>query len=351
VNLPYLSADHSPIHGVLRTTFEDFRVDEVPAYDPEGQGTHLFVRFEKTDFTTAEAVKRIARALGCDPKAAGFAGVKDRRAVTTQWASFEAASPEAALALELDGIRIHHAVRHSTKLRTGHLRANRFTLVVREVPEARDDDFRAIASRLAREGMPNYFGEQRFGRDGDNVARAIAWLSGETRAPREHFERKMLASALQSEFFNRVVSQRVASGELSRVRHGDLCRKEETGGLFVAEDVAVEQPRADAGIISPTGPMFGPEMRWPLHEAEASERAVLEASGLSAEVLGRLGKQAPGTRRTVRVFPTDVEIARVEAGLEVAFTLPSGAYATCFMREILKDDADNSAVSGDAPSA
>lgn len=347
--LPYLSTDFAPIPGILRFAFEDFRVDEVPAYDADGRGNHLFVRFEKTDFSTAEAVKRIARALGVDPRSAGFAGVKDRRAVTTQWASFEAASPEAALALELDGIRILHAVRHSSKLRTGHLRANRFSLRIRDLPTDRDTDVRAIAARIAEVGMPNYFGEQRFGRDGDNVERAIAWLSGSARAPREHFERKMLASALQSSLFNEVVKARVSAGELGRIFLGDLCRKEETGGVFTSEDPAADQLRSDHYEISPTGPMFGPDMRWPTHVAAERERAVLAGSGLSPEVLAALGKNAPGTRRVVRVRPGDVDVTRDPLGLVVAFTLPSGAYATSFMREILKNDAFGASPEGDAP--
>lgn len=348
MNLPYLSTDYAPIPGILRTEFEDFQVDEVPSYDADGQGNHLFVQFQKTDFTTAEAVKRIARALNVDPRSAGFAGVKDRRAVTTQWASFEGADAEAALGLELEGLKILHAVRHSTKLRTGHLRANRFTLVIREVPTARDEDIRAIAERVCRIGMPNYFGEQRFGRDGANVERAIAWLSGATRPPRDHFEKKMLASALQSELFNRVVAERVEAGELGRVFLGDLCRKDESGGMFTSEDTEADQIRADTFEISPTGPMFGPEMRWPTHLAAERERRVLEESGLSAEVLAKLGKNAPGTRRAVRVRPGDVTIERVDSGLRLAFTLPSGAYATCFVRELLKLELLEPPVGGDA---
>lgn len=350
MNLPYLCANVDPIPGRIRSEPEEFRVDELPAYAPEGRGTHLFIQFEKRDFTTQEALRRIARALGVDPRSAGFAGTKDRRAVTTQWASFEGARPEAVAGVELEGIRILAHALHPSKLRTGHLHGNRFTLLLRDVPAERDADVSAVLDRLVAHGMPNYFGEQRFGRDGDNVARAVEWLSGRMPAPRDPFERRMLASSLQSELFNRCVADRVSRGELGRVFHGDLCRKEDTGGLFTAEDVVSEQARADAFAISPTGPMFGPEMRWPNHEARAREEELLAQSGLAPDVLARLGKHAPGTRRVVRVRPGAVSVARVEGGLELAFTLPSGAYATCLVREILKNEtATETSQRGDAP--
>jgi len=348
VNLPYLTASTAPIPGRIRVNIEDFVVDEIAAYSPDGTGSHLFVRFEKRDFTTNEAVKRLARVLEVAPRDVGTAGTKDRRAVTTQWASFPGVDPARALAVELEGIRVLEAIPHGSKLRTGHLEGNRFSIRLRDVDATRDDDIRRTIDRLTREGMPNYFGEQRFGRDGKNVERAIAWLAGDARPPRDHFERKMLASALQSEFFNRTVAARVEAGELGRIFHGDLCRKEETGGMFTAEDVAVDQPRADAFEISPTGPMFGPEMRWPTHEAAERERALLESSGLGPELLERLGKHAPGTRRVVRIRPRDLTVERDAEGVVLRFALPSGGYATALLRELMKDSEDPARSGGDA---
>jgi len=349
VNLPYLTATVPPIPARFRVTVDDFRVDEIAAYPPDGQGTHLFVRFEKSDFTTQEAVKRLARALEVSPRDVGTAGTKDRRAVTTQWASFPGVDEARARALELEGIRVLEAVKHGSKLRTGHLFGNRFAIRLRDVPEERDDDVRSSIERLSLVGMPNYFGDQRFGREGKNVERAIEWLSGNARPPRDHFERKMLASSLQSELFNRTVAERVERGELGRVFHGDLCKKEETGGMFTAEDVATDQPRADAFEISPTGPMFGPEMRWPTHEAAERERALLASSGLSAEVLEQLGRNAPGTRRVVRVRPTETSVERDAEGLVLGFVLPSGAYATSMLRELMKEEGGSERSGGDAP--
>ena len=124
--LPY-ATEGPPIPGVLRTEPEDFRVEEIPAYLPAGEGEHLFVHFEKTDLTTGEATKRLARALGANARDAGYAGMKDRRAVTTQWASFHGADAAALEASAPDGIRILEVSRHRNKLRTGHLKGNRFS--------------------------------------------------------------------------------------------------------------------------------------------------------------------------------------------------------------------------------
>lgn len=349
MNLPYLTASIPPISARIRATPEDFRVDEIPAYPPDGSGTHLFVRFEKTDFTTHEAVKRLARALDVPPRDVGTAGTKDRRAVTTQWASFPTATPEAALALELEGIRVLEAIPHGTKLRTGHLAGNRFSIRLRDVAADRVAELRSSFERLAIDGMPNYYGEQRFGRDGKNVENAIAWLTGNARPPRDHFERKMLASSIQSELFNRCVAERVVAGELGRIFHGDLCKKEDTGGMFTSDDVAADQTRSDAFAISPTGPMFGPEMRWPTHEAAERERALLIASGLSTELLERLGKHAPGARRVVRTRPTETTFAIEDGDVVLGFVLPPGGYATSILRELLKDPDEVVRSGGDAP--
>ncbi len=339
MQLPYLTADVPPIPGRIRAELSDFQVDEVPAYAPEGQGTHLFVRVEKTDLTTPEAARRLAAHLGVDASKAGWAGLKDRHAITTQWLSFEGADRERAAGVSLPGLRVLEAVPHPTRLRTGHLHGNRFRIRVRSGPPERMNDVERVVGELASLGVPNYFGEQRFGAAGTNLARARAWIVEGGRPPRQRFEKKLLVSVLQSELFNRRVAARVAAGELGRVFAGDLVRKEDTGGLFVAEDLAEVQARADAFALSPTGPMFGPKMRWPAAEARAQEEALLREAGLDATHLARMGRAGEGTRRPVRVRLDAAELAPTEDGFELAFGLPAGSYATVVLREVLKEDA------------
>lgn len=338
VPLPFVTGSVAPIPGTLRVSPEDFRVEEIPAYEPTGEGPHLFVRFQKRGRTTPDAVRAIAQALDLNPRDCGYAGLKDRHAVTIQWASFPGSSVQAALDLDLEGIEILSAVPHQNKLRTGHLRGNRFVLVVRDVPKERICDAQTVLAHLNEHGVPNYYGEQRFGRGGQNRGQARAWLIDGGRAPRDRFKKKLFVSVLQSELFNAVLAQRIEDGLFSEAVAGDLMRKEDSGGLFVTDDLEDAQIRTAAFAISPTGPMFGPKMRWPEQDARLREEAALEAAGVTQDHIDRLGRLGPGSRRVLRYRP-GATAEEVEDGMVVTMDLPKGAYATVVMREILKQDA------------
>jgi tRNA pseudouridine13 synthase len=339
------------MHAVIRSSPEDFVVEEIPAYAPGGRGEHLFVTFRKRGITTLDAVAMIARGLGADPRGAGFAGMKDRHAVTTQSASFPfpiARDAEGAVAtLSIPGIEILGAARHEHKMKTGHLVGNRFTLVLRDVDEGAAAELCARLAEIGRTGAPNAFGSQRFGRDGDNPERALAWLSGKERGPRDRRQQRLLFSALQSLLFNRVLERRVAAGTWAAVIPGDVAKKHDTGGLF---DVPLEGPeledaraRAGAGAISATGPMYGAKMRWPAGEPAAIEREVLEAATGAGEVprFDAFRQLGEGTRRALRL-PVGEMVAEVVApestdpagqagrrsAVAVRFVLPKGGYAT-----------------------
>jgi len=337
--LPYLVASVDPIPAELRSTPEDFEVEEVPAYPPSGSGDHVFAFIEKRELTTPEAVRRLCESLGVDPSSAGWAGLKDRHAVTRQWISIYGSTTDAVLRTEVEQVRVLQAARHPHKLKTGHLRANRFRIRLRQIDVARIEDVRRVLSKIESQGLPNYYGDQRFGREGDNAERALRWVLGEARAPRRGFQRKLEMSALQSELFNRCVAERLQDGALGRVFPGDVMKKHDTGGLFNAMDVEDSQRRGDAWEISPTGPMFGAKMRWPEAEALAREEALLEQAGLSLAHLEKWHRVAPGTRRFVRVPVSDVHSTVRDDTVELDFTLPAGSYATILLREILKRDA------------
>jgi tRNA pseudouridine13 synthase len=339
--LPHATAKSLRVLGKIRQQPQDFQVREIAAYAPTGEGEHLLVHFEKTATNTQHAVRRIAEALGVDPAQAGWAGLKDRQAVTTQWASFFGASRDKALSLDLPGIRVLDAGHHPHKMRTGHLKGNQFVIRVQCDPAA-VDVARSIAEQLARDGAPNYYGEQRFGRDGDNAERARRWLVEGGRAPRDRFERKLLASSLQSQWFNQWLAARVRRGELQRAIAGDVMRKEDTGGMFVAEDALEAGERMSRWEISPTGPMFGDEMRRPESDARAIEDALWAEVGISDRALRELRKLMPGSRRVARVRPAELRVEPHAEGVELAFALPKGAYATVILRELFKIDAQTS---------
>lgn len=330
--LPYLTRAIPGIAGRIKSEPADFVVDEVPAYAPSGEGEHLFVHFEKRGLDTPSAVRVIARALEVDERSAGWAGLKDKHAVTTQWASFAGGDAERAISLSFDSIRILDAMRHGNKLRTGHLTGNRFRILVRDAEHA-PDRVAAIAAELGRAGAPNYFGEQRLG--ADTLERARAWLVRGERPPRSRFDRKFLPSAFQSFVFNEVCAERVERSELATAVDGDLFRKEDSGGLFTTEDLADANARLAAFAISPTGPMVGPKMRAPLGEVARREAAVFDRLEVAA-ALPRLAKVAPGTRRSLRVAVRDFTFEYEPGGLWCSFALPAGAYATVILREFQK---------------
>jgi tRNA pseudouridine13 synthase len=337
----------SPLpHGRIKESPEDFVVEEIPAYEPSGNGEHVFVRFTKRDRTTLDAVRAIARALGCDPRAAGFAGMKDRRAITTQTLSLQApraatAADVAARALRLaiDGITVHDATPHPHKLKAGHLAGNRFAIVVRGIPEGRARDVTAALERVGREGVPNAFGAQRFGSRGDNAERALAWLRGEESPPRDPRLLRLLWSSLQSTIFNAVLEQRVRDGTWLTALEGDLLKLRSSGGLFGCSDVQTDGPRVASGELSPTGPIVGARMRWPEgRPAELERRMAAQILGDGFD-LARTRSLGEGSRRALRLWVEDLrwEAVKVDAGetagkppacVRVYFVLPKGSYAT-----------------------
>lgn len=323
-------------------TPETFVVEEIPAYEPSGEGTHTFVWIEKQGLSTPEAVKRLARAIGVQDRDVGYAGLKDRHAVTRQWLSLPGVAPEVAKTAQVEGLVVLEARRHPHKLRTGHLRGNRFEVVLEGVGAGDLDAVRGRIEGFARGGLPNRYGAQRFGAARDNVAAGIALLRGERRE-RDGRKRRLLLSAVQSEVFNRVLARRLADGTVARVLPGDVLQKRASGGLFVTPDPTVDQARVDAGEVGVTGPLPGPRETAPPPDSEVGqlEAAALAELGLEAGELERWGRELPGARRPLLVALTLGEPAVEDLGdgrARLRFALPSGCYATVAVEEILGVD-------------
>jgi tRNA pseudouridine13 synthase len=324
--------------GELKRTPEDFVVEELPAFAPHGAGGHLWLWVEKRGTDTAQVVQALARAAGVAPAEVGYAGLKDRQAVTRQ--AFTVPMPAAGLGeLGLAGVRILAQERTERRLRTGQLRGNAFRVRIRAPanPEAAQEVLAALASK----GLPNYFGEQRFGRAGDNAARGRALLLGERlRPPVARMERRLLLSAYQSLLFNRALAERLRDGLYAWTLAGDVLRRAETGGLFLCEEPEVDQPRVARLEVSPTGPIFGWKVR-PVPQGTVAEREarLLAEEGLTREVL-RAGKgETEGARRPYAVPLSEVEVAGEGPDLLLAFTLPRGSYATVLLDEVMKAEA------------
>jgi len=338
VDLPYLTVDLPGIGGALRTTPEDFFVNEEPAYLPSGEGEHVFAKIEKRGLTTSMAIERIAKALNVKDRDVGVAGMKDRHAVTRQWISLPPPTQvDAVKALVLEDIAILEVSKHGNKLRTGHVRSNRFQLRVRGVKEQAVHRARAILERLAKPpGAPNWYGEQRFGRDGDNAARGRAIVMGEG-FPRDRKLARLLVSSLQSELFNQWLIARMTDGYYATVLEGEVLHKI-GGGMFTTEDPTVDGPRLTAGEVVLTGPMFGTTMRQPAENSivAAREDAILAAAGLERGAFATVRALAEGTRRDATITVGEPHVIEIDDGIEVTFTLPGGTYATAVMREVMK---------------
>jgi tRNA pseudouridine13 synthase len=336
---PYVTADLPGSGGRVKASPEDFRVDELPAYLPGGSGPHLWLRVEKRERTTRDVVRALAAALGVSEREAGFAGMKDRAAVTTQWLSFALSRDPDPAALAGEGWRVLEASRHQNKLRTGHLRGNRFRIVVRGGDVGRA---RACAEALCARGLPNFFGAQRFGVEGRNADLGRALLLGADdpaarRAARDRFTRRLVLSAWQSRAFNTWLAQRMADGLFATAIAGDVLKKLDSGGVFTCEDPTIDGPRVAAFEVSPAGPMFGHKLRPAAGEALRREERVLAAEGITAADLARGGGETEGTRRAARL-PVAVELAPEGDGYVATFDLPKGSYATVVMGELTKAD-------------
>lgn len=322
------------LSAAIRTTPEDFLVEELPGFEPSGSGEHLLLTVEKRGMNTAFAAKRLAQWARVPEMAVSYAGLKDRHAVTRQRFSVHLPrkiAPDLA-ALEASDFRVLEHAWHSRKLPRGALAGNRFVLVLRGVQAEREAIERRLQS-IARHGVPNYFGEQRFGRKGDNVAQALAMFAGR-RVRRE--ERTLLLSAARSELFNRVLAARVRAGSWNVGLDGEVWSLDGSRSVFGPEPYSEELARRLAAFdIHPSGPLWGRgELR---SRGEAAAVELRELAGDDALAL-RAGLEAAGLeqeRRPLRLRPGDLTWRwPADDALELVFTLPPGAYATVVLAEL-----------------
>jgi len=341
--LPYLTDDLPGIGGTLRVQPEDFLVEELPAYEPCGEGEHLYLWIEKRSTSAEQLSRHIARVLGIPSREIGTAGLKDRHAVTRQYVSVPTRCADRFGEIDTSDIHVLRTVLHRNKLRTGHLRGNRFSILVRDVSEQAAERAAIIAERLERLGFPNYFGPQRFGVGGETGRLGFDLLHGQSTPgdlprSRRKFLLRLAISAAQSRLFNEYVAQRFEDGLLHTVLPGDVMQVALTGGPFVAQDPEIEQPRYDTFETVLTGPLFGPKMKLPEEEPFRRESSLLDRHALTVAEFARFGKLAAGTRRACLIRPAELSLRPEPDGLRFDFALPRGTYATVLLREFMKND-------------
>jgi tRNA pseudouridine13 synthase len=341
--IPLITANLPGIGGTSKGRAEDFVVEEIPAYRPEGAGEFLFLWVEKTGLSAEQLASHLARALQIAHQNIGMAGMKDRQAITRQMVSVPARCQLLVESFQHEQIRILDVRRHRHKLRTGHLKGNRFSILVRNVADGALDRAPAIAAMLEKTGIPNFFGDQRFGRDAETLRLGLELLQG-TKAPgaipraRRKFLLRLALSSVQSALFNRALVERMRDGLLHQVIAGDVMQVTASGGPFVADDPAIEQPRFDEREIVISGPIFGPKMKQPAGEVALREERLLADAGIPREAFERFSNLTPGTRRPYLIWPENLQVTAEPEGLRLAFTLPSGCYATIVLREFQKNE-------------
>jgi tRNA pseudouridine13 synthase len=342
---PYLTGNLPGIGGQIRTVPEDFQVEERPLYLPCGEGEHLYVTITKRGLSTPDLVRRLSSTLGVKAQAIGVAGLKDARAVTTQRVSLQGVRPEQISPLRMDETILNVQILgpHRNRLRTGHHSGNHFRLVIRDVADHAAETVPAVLQQLRFRGIPNYFGPQRQGKDGDNY-RIGALLLHDTRR-REKMSRATriwYLNAYQSFLFNRILARRI--DRLDKVLVGDWAMKSDNGACFQVEDAEKEQSRADRFEISPTGILFGSRVSWASGESGRIEEAVIAEAGTAKEGLVAAAKACGfrGERRALRIPFAELEWSLNGSILVLSFSLPPGAYATSVLREIMKVSPVNS---------
>lgn len=330
-----------PLCGLLRAQPEDFFVDEVLGFEPAGTGEHIFVNIEKTGANTDWVAKQLARFAGVASMAVGWSGMKDRHAVTRQWLSVHLpgkADPDWST-LDIEGVKVLDARRHDRKLKRGAHRSNRFRIRLRDIRGDRDAA-QARIEAITEQGVPNYFGEQRFGRGGGNLDLAHALFSGR-RMPRD--QKSFALSAARSHLFNRILAARVAHGSWNEPREGDVFMLAGTHSVFGPEaiDEALRE-RMTRLDIHPTGAMWGKGVLRSSDEVAALESSIALAEAELADGLVRNGLDQQ--RRSLRLLAHDLQATWDDDALVLDFSLESGAFATVVIRELCDTNADVTAL-------
>ncbi|WP_392565873.1 tRNA pseudouridine(13) synthase TruD [Utexia brackfieldae] len=329
------------LHGQPAVTAEykqqcaDFIVKEDLGFEPDGQGEHVLIYLRKTDCNTQFVAEQLAKFAGISAKLATYAGLKDRQAVTEQWFGLHMPGKETPdfSAFALEGCEILRVTRQSKKLRVGVLKGNWFSLMIRDI-----SDRQALDARLqliTQQGVPNYFGEQRFGRDNHNITQAQRWADGEIKV-KDRQKRSFYLSAARSAIFNDIVSERIIHHTSSTALAGDALQLTGRGSWFLA--LAAELPelqqRIDNNELQITAPMVGDDA---LGTQEAAKQFELQCLDKWQSLIDLLKKERLMTsRRAILLKPSELTWQWIdEQTLKMHFWLPAGSYATSILRELI----------------
>ncbi len=323
--------------GLLRSEISDFKVFEQLPFAPCGEGEHLYIHIRKTGANTLFVARELAKYFQVKEQLVSYAGLKDRFAVTEQWFGIHVPGKQTYNLndLNIEGVEVLSYQRHNKKLRTGALTGNRFEIVLREVTA-----LKALAERwqnIVVQGVPNYFGEQRFGIAGGNIERAIALFSGQK--VKDKKKRGMYLSAARSHIFNKVIDQRIQQGCFDKVAIGDVMMLAGTQSVFqldkLDESITKRYIEKDIDI---TAPMWGAGELMTSDAPLALEKNVADDLQELCQGLPRFGLKQERRRIRLSISDTDIEVVPEQDGtntVKVSFFLPAGCYATTILRELI----------------
>ncbi len=367
--LAYLTGDEAGVGGMIKVHPADFLVTEIPLFDLSGEGDHLYLYIEKEKRLTTDVARYLAQHFSKRREDVGYAGLKDKHAITRQWFSLEHVTEERAAAFEDSHIRILEMDRHGSKLKRGKLFGNAFEIKIRDVGLSELTRVKRMFDYLVEKGVPNFVGKQRFGYRKQNhlqgrdlltddyrgfldrlLGKPLEDESPNSRIAREAYEagdyaksleywatvhrferqaigplsrgarpahavngvdkahRHLTISAFQSSIFNRLLHERILAGKFDRLEKGDVAFKHDSRGLFEVQDAEVEQVRCDAKEISPSGPMWGHKMMEAAGEVGEMEKAVLAETGVTMEQMSSGRYKCEGARRSYRMLVSEPEV-------------------------------------------
>ena len=331
MDLAYLQKTPPKQTALLKAECEDFVVKEQLGYDMSGDGEFVAVKVRKTDCNTLFVGEQLAKFAGISARNMSYAGLKDRKAVSEQWFSLQMPgqpTPDFSQ-FSLEGVEILEVTRHQRKIRIGSLQGNHFEILLRNVEET--DELKVRLDFLAKNGFPNYFTEQRFGRDGNNLTQALRWANGEIKV-KDRNKRSFYLSAARSEIFNLIVSKRMELNLAQQILVGDVLQLNGSHSWFVvdeSEDLAQLQQRLAQQDVLLTAPLIGEEEK---SAVDFENEIFAQHQALFALMRQERMKAA---RRPILMQPQQFQWQFEPNGLRLQFDLPAGSYATALIRELV----------------
>lgn len=331
MNLAYLQKIPPKQTALLKAECADFVVKEQLGYDMSGDGEFVAVKVRKTDCNTLFVGEQLAKFAGISARNMSYAGLKDRKAVTEQWFSLQMPGQQTPdfSQFSLEGVEILDVTRHQRKIRIGSLQGNHFEILLRNAEET--DELKVRLDFLAKNGFPNYFTEQRFGRDGNNLTQALRWANGEINV-KDRNKRSFYLSAARSEMFNLIVSKRMELNLAQQILVGDVLQLNGSHSWFVvdeSEDLAQLQQRLAQQDVLLTAPLIGEEEK---SAVNFENEIFAQHQALFALMRQERMKAA---RRPILMQPQQFQWQFEPNGLRLQFALPAGSYATALIRELV----------------